>query len=81
MFTGLIADIGTVREIRRIGSNSRLTIESSAIASDSRPGDSVAVNGACLTVTEIQGHRFSVDAVAETMGKTNLGRLSVGASG
>jgi riboflavin synthase len=77
MFTGLIVDIGTVSAIRRNGSNSSITIQSQVITSDAQIGDSIAVNGACLTITGISGQRFTLDAVTETLKKTNLGDLSV----
>jgi riboflavin synthase len=78
MFTGLIADIGIVREIQAAGSNRRLVIGSETITSDARIGDSIAINGVCLTITSIQGSRFVLDAVEETLRKTNLGLLRVG---
>ncbi len=78
MFTGLVEDCGVVRSIRRRGEAATLEIESSVVAPDLKIGDSVSVNGACLTVVGISGSRFSVDAVPETMRRTNLGLLGPG---
>lgn len=78
MFTGLVEDCGVIRGIRRRGEAATLEIESSVVAADLKIGDSVSVNGACLTVVEISGSRFSVDAVPETMRRTNLGLLAPG---
>jgi riboflavin synthase len=74
MFTGIVEEIGIVRVI----SSGRLTIEAKKVIEDTKPGDSVAVNGACLTVTSISKGNFSVDVMPETIRRTNLGRLHYG---
>jgi riboflavin synthase len=78
MFTGIVTEVGTVREIRRGAASAALTIEMPGLASDVAVGDSVAVNGACLTVTSIEGESADFDVVTETLGKTTLGEVSRG---
>ncbi len=76
MFTGLIEAMGVVAQIATVGdSQLKLTIESDLIVEDTRIGDSVAVNGCCLTVIEIDNHVFSVEVVNETILRTNLSLL------
>ncbi|MGQ9497336.1 MAG: riboflavin synthase [Desulfotomaculales bacterium] len=79
MFTGIIEELGMVRSIEGGREGARLTIEARGILADIRRGDSVAVNGVCLTVTEHTERTFAVDVMAETLAKTNLGRLRRGA--
>ena len=74
MFTGIVEEVGTVREARP----GRLTIVARKVVEDLKPGDSIAVNGACLTVTEFGGDYFSVDIMPETLRRTNLGMLRSG---
>ena len=78
MFTGIIQAMGTVRSLRRRGEDAAIEIATPLDLSDVRLGDSVAVNGACLTVTVIQGDRIQSDVSAETLDKTSLGRLRGG---
>ncbi len=78
MFTGIIETIGTVTAADGGPDGRRFTFESELVTSDLEVGDSVAVNGVCLTATEIEGSRFSVEAVIETLDRTNLGHLGVG---
>lgn len=77
MFTGLIEEIGTVRNLTR-GTVGRLTIAAPAIAAGAQVGDSIAVNGACLTVTSIAEGELTFDAVPETFSRTTLGELRPG---
>jgi len=77
MFTGLIEEIGTVRSLAR-GTVGRLVVASSKIAAGVEIGDSVAVSGACLTVTSIGGGEIAFDAVPETLSRTTLGDLRPG---
>ena len=74
MFTGIVEEVGRVITARPEG----LTIQASTVLSDTRLGDSIAVNGACLTVTGLTDDRFTVDTVPETQRLTNLGDLGVG---
>jgi riboflavin synthase len=79
MFTGIIEEIGVVGAVRRRGEGFALSVDAPAVAAGLKPGDSVSVNGACLTVIEtVLGRSFCVEAVPETLEKTNLLFLSAG---
>ena len=78
MFTGLVAALGTVREADRGEDGTRLTVEAGAVAAELAEGDSVAVNGVCLTATAIAGGAFSADVMAETLDRSSLGPLRAG---
>lgn len=80
MFTGIVEEIGEVRNIKRGAKSARLTIKGSVVLQDARLGDSIAVNGVCLTVTDmdISAQTFSADVMAESMRRTALGTLTVG---
>jgi riboflavin synthase, alpha subunit len=80
MFTGIIEAVGKVADIERAGDAIRLSVTTAKVAEDVAIGDSVAINGVCLTVTEINAPRVTFDAVFETMRKTTLGSLQVGDS-
>jgi riboflavin synthase len=72
MFTGIIEQTGVIKTLRRPGGGMRLSILASHELEGARPGDSVAVNGACLTVVELAGALFSVDVSPETVHRTTL---------
>ncbi len=74
MFTGIIEEVGKVLS----ASTAKLVISGPQIASGMTPGDSIAINGACLTVTDFDHSSFSVDVMPETLKRTNLGLLKVG---
>ncbi|MCG2676493.1 riboflavin synthase [bacterium] len=80
MFTGLIEEMGTVKSISRRAGSMELTISGKEVVKDMRKGDSISVNGVCLTVTSLQFTvtSFSVDVGAETLRKTNLEELRIG---
>jgi riboflavin synthase len=79
MFTGLIEDVGRVVKLERRGSAARLTVATLLPAAGFSSGDSVAVNGACLTVTRIAGDTMlSFDVSPETLDASGLGRLTAG---
>jgi riboflavin synthase len=78
VFTGLIADVGTVAAMDRSDEGARLRIET-ALAGEISPGDSVAVNGVCLTATEVEDGSFGAEAMNETLSVTSLGPLEPGA--
>lgn len=80
MFTGLVESLATVRELRPDGPGVRLAVTDAAIAARSRVGDSIAVNGCCLTIVEVTGSDMSFEAGAETLSRTNLGRLKAGSA-
>ena len=77
MFTGIIEEIGTVRAVRAGRTGAVLDIEASKVLEGTAVGDSIAVNGVCLTVTPDHGS-FTADAMPETLRRTSLGSLSVG---
>jgi len=78
MFTGLVETMGIVAALEPIGPGVRLCVRSPVIAEGTSVGDSVAINGCCLTVVEIHGDEMNFDAGSETLSRTNLGRLEVG---
>lgn len=78
MFTGLVESLATVREIRPEGPGVRLVVADEAIASRAKIGDSIAINGCCLTIVELNGSEMAFEAGAETLSRTNLGRLKPG---
>lgn len=78
MFTGLVADLGEVRAKRQAGENWELTIATTFDLSTIELGESIAVDGACLTVTRLTSDGFCVDASPETLRKTTLGDRRIG---
>ena len=76
MFTGIIKELGVIKNIIRRGLSIELVIQAN-LARDLHSGDSISVNGVCLTVTDIANDEFKVDAVAETLKKTTLGTLKI----
>ena len=77
MFTGIIQDVGTITSIKKGSKSQVMTIETS-ILEDVNIGDSIATNGLCLTVTSLKNTQFSVDIMAESLRRSNLGKLQVG---
>ncbi len=75
MFTGIIEEIGTIKSINSTGISSQLCISANKILEDTKIGDSIAVNGVCLTVTSIKSNLFTADVMAETLRRSNLGSL------
>ncbi len=80
MFTGIVETIGRVEKVDKGEELLRLQIEVGSIAEGVKLGDSIAVLGACLTVTEIEGTRLSFEVIAESLSRTRLGSLVVGAA-
>jgi riboflavin synthase len=78
MFTGLVEEVGQIRRIGRKGEAMVLNIGASAIMNDLKIGDSVAVNGVCLTATTLEGGGFTADVMPETYRHTNLSQLQSG---
>ncbi|MGC4378048.1 riboflavin synthase [Fictibacillus sp. Mic-4] len=76
MFTGIVEEIGSIRSIQKGHETIVLTIEAKAILTDVRLGDSIAVNGVCLTVTSFTGNQFTVDVMPETYRHTGLKELT-----
>ena len=79
MFTGLIEDLGTLRDIRTGAGQARLTVATGLPMAELTLGESIAVNGVCLTVTSFADGAFAADVSPETMGCTTLGQLARGA--
>ena len=78
MFTGLVETMGRVERVTRRAGSARLTIRSSLPVASMRDGESVAVDGVCLTVARRRGRMLEMDAVPETLAKTTLGSLRAG---
>jgi len=78
MFTGIVEASGEVRDIQKIGSEATFVIRVPDFFSDCHPGDSIAVDGVCLTVTIVKGALFTLDISGETLMRTTLGRLRRG---
>ena len=78
MFTGIVEEIGIIKNIRRSTKSSVLTIEGEVIFDDLKLGDSVAVNGVCLTVTTINKNTITADVMFETLNRSSLGTLNIG---
>jgi riboflavin synthase len=78
MFTGLIAELGRITAIEKGESSAVFTVAAPALISQITLGDSVAVNGVCLTATSITGDSFTADVMVQTLAVTSLSQLSVG---
>lgn len=79
MFTGIVEELGQVLECRPTSSGFDLSIKCKTVLSDTQLGDSIAVNGVCLTVTELSNTSFTAGLAPETRSRTNLDRLKTGA--
>ena len=80
MFTGIIEEIGTIRSIRKGAKSAELKIAAKVILSDTKLGDSITVNGVCLTVTHLTPTEFSADVMHETLNRSSLGKLHSGST-
>lgn len=78
MFTGIVEELGEVVSVEHAGDAARITVRGPRVTADARPGDSIAVNGTCLTVTGLAGDTFTADVMAETLHRTGLGALAPG---
>jgi riboflavin synthase len=78
VFTGIVEELGTVESVEPLNGSTRVTISGPLVSSDARHGDSISVNGVCLTVVEVSGERFTVDVVHETLRRSSLNGLSAG---
>ncbi len=79
MFTGIVEELGEVVAIEDLGDAARLTVRGAQVTSDAAAGDSIAVNGVCLTVTGSAGEEFTADVMRETLTRSSLGALAPGA--
>lgn len=75
MFTGLVEEIGKVSKVNMGSSSGTITIKANNILENAKVGDSIAVNGVCLTATKIDGNVFEADVMAETFRRSSLGKL------
>lgn len=78
MFTGLIEDIGTLRRFQKTGDSGRITVATAIPMDEIAMGESIAVNGVCLTVVDFGDGTFPADVSPESLGRTNLGQLRTG---
>ncbi|MBU1151239.1 riboflavin synthase [Patescibacteria group bacterium] len=76
MFTGIIKEIGKVTNAEKSGKNLKLKIQTQKILEDKKIGDSIAINGACSTIVELEDKEFTIEAMPETLEKTNLSLLT-----
>lgn len=72
MFTGIIEEVGKIRKIEKRGNSQTLVIQCKQLLAGTKPGDSIAVNGICLTVTKINQDSYEVDVMPETVKRTSL---------
>lgn len=79
MFTGIIEELGNVKSIEERGENARIIISARLVTEGTNHGDSIAVNGVCLTALDIQPDSFAADVSRETLQRSTLGRLRPGA--
>ncbi|HTT51664.1 MAG TPA: riboflavin synthase [Streptosporangiaceae bacterium] len=78
MFTGIVEELGEIAAVERLADAARLTVRGPRVTAEARHGDSVAVNGVCLTVTGATDKTFTADVMAETLRRTGLGALGPG---
>jgi riboflavin synthase len=78
VFTGIVEELGVVSSVQNQGDSTRLSIAAERVLSDVHPGDSIAVNGVCLTVIDPSTGEFSADVMQETLDRSSLGQLEVG---
>ena len=80
MFTGIVEEVGTIRHIKTAHDGARLTVAARTVLSDAKLGDSIAVNGVCLTIVERDADWFAADLSAETLSRTSLRQARTGTS-
>lgn len=80
MFTGIIEELGRVRTVEKRGEDARIVIEARTVTEGSGDGDSIAVNGVCLTALEVKPDSFAADVSKETLLRSTLGSLSAGSA-
>ena len=78
MFTGIIEELGKIRSVSTVGVSGILSVHAKKVLEGTKIGDSIAVNGVCLTVTALQADGFTADVMAETVRRSNLGGLKKG---
>ena len=80
MFTGLVQELGTVLDIARNESNAVITIKTAQLAAQIKPGDSVSVDGVCLTAVDVKPDSFTADVMVQTLAVTSLGQIVAGSA-
>ncbi|MFG2028250.1 riboflavin synthase [Streptomyces sp. NPDC048825] len=78
MFTGIVEELGEVTAVENLDDASRFRLRGPVVTEGARHGDSIAVNGVCLTVVDHEGDEFTADVMAETLNRSSLGVLTVG---
>ena len=78
MFTGIVEEKGVIRSLSLTGSSGTIAVRAKKVLEGTRIGDSIAVNGICLTVVSLQADGFTADVMAETIRRSSLGRCSPG---
>jgi riboflavin synthase len=78
MFTGIVEDLGEVEAVEHLGDFARIHVRSATVTEDARPGDSIAVNGVCLTVTTLLAQGFTADVMGETLARSSLAGIAPG---
>ena len=79
MFTGIVEELGEVVGLQPGADSARITVRGPLVTEGARPGASIAVDGVCLTATDLDGGTFTADVMAETLRRTTLGGLRPGA--
>jgi riboflavin synthase len=80
VFTGIVEELGEVVALEQLGDSARLTVRGPLVTAGAAAGDSIAINGVCLTVTGSSDGTFSADVMGETLGRSSLGALSLGSA-
>ncbi|HAJ74079.1 MAG TPA: riboflavin synthase, partial [Lachnospiraceae bacterium] len=80
MFTGIVEEVGTIRHVSLTGSSGQIDIKAEKVLDGTMIGDSIAVNGVCLTVTALKPDGFTADVMAETIRRSSLGQMQSGSS-
>ncbi len=78
MFTGIVEELGEIAELTDLGDAARIAVRGKTVTTDARHGDSIAVNGVCLTVVDVDGDTFTADVMKETLDRSSLGVLAPG---
>jgi riboflavin synthase len=78
VFTGIVEELGEIVAVENLGDASRFLVSGPVVTEGAKHGDSIAVNGVCLTVVDFEDGRFSADVMAETLNRSSLGALTVG---
>ena len=78
MFTGIVEELGEVTAVEKLGDSSRFRLRGPVVTQGARHGDSIAVNGVCLTVVEHEDDWFTADVMAESLDRSSLGALTAG---